>query len=556
MHKGLLAILLLTVLTGCDSPNRNNKQSMKKNPSTPFLWEAANMYFLLTDRFNNGDTSNDVNFERNRETKPLRTFMGGDIKGIIQKIEEGYFDDLGVNAIWFTPVVEQIHDGVDEGAGFTYGYHGYWAKDWTVLDPNFGTSDDLHKLVETAHAHGIRIVFDVVMNHTGPVTEKDPVWGEDWVRTGPMCTYDNFENTTSCTLVANLPDILTESNENVELPSFLTEKWKSENRYEKEMQELEAFFERTGYPRAPRFYIIKWLSDYVSEFGIDAFRVDTVKHTESEIWQELYDEASLAFENWKKTHPERVLADIPFFMVGEVYNYGINGGRMFDYGDKKVDFYEHGFKSLINFDMKYDSQKDYESLFSKYDSLLHNELKGKSVLNYLSSHDDGSPFDQHRERAYEAANKLLLTPGASQIYYGDETNRPLIIPGAEGDANLRSYMNWEDLQNNDSVKAIHEHWKKLGTFRKQHPAIGAGFHKKISDNPYVFSRILETDKLTDKVVVGLDLMQGAKSIPVGDIFPDGSKVTDHYSGMAITIKDGKAKLESPFRIVLLEKTEE
>ncbi|NNC45417.1 MAG: alpha-amylase, partial [Winogradskyella sp.] len=79
------------------------------NDEVPFVWENANIYFLLTDRFKNGDTSNDVNFNRTKKPGKLRGFEGGDIKGIMQKIKEGYFTKLGVNAIWFTPIFEQIH---------------------------------------------------------------------------------------------------------------------------------------------------------------------------------------------------------------------------------------------------------------------------------------------------------------------------------------------------------------------------------------------------------------------------------------------------------------
>ena len=71
-----------------------------------------------------------------KKLENLRGFEGGDIKGITQKIKEGYFTDLGINAIWMTPIVEQIHGGTDEGTGVTYGFHGYWAKDWTKIDPN------------------------------------------------------------------------------------------------------------------------------------------------------------------------------------------------------------------------------------------------------------------------------------------------------------------------------------------------------------------------------------------------------------------------------------
>ena len=86
----------------------------------PFLWEGANIYFLLTDRFNNGNIKNDTTLNRTEQTGTLRGFMGGDIIGITEKIKDGYFTKLGVNAIWFTPIVEQIHGRTDEGTGNTY----------------------------------------------------------------------------------------------------------------------------------------------------------------------------------------------------------------------------------------------------------------------------------------------------------------------------------------------------------------------------------------------------------------------------------------------------
>jgi len=258
---------------------------------------------MLTDRFNNGDKTNDVNFERTNETGGLRGFMGGDLEGITQKIQEGYFKELGINAIWFTPVVEQIHGDTDELTGNTYGYHGYWTKDWTALDPNFGTKKDLEILVKTAHENGIRVLMDVVLNHTGPVTGIDSVWPNEWVRTSPTCEFTTYENTTACALVDNLPDIITESEKPVKLPDALLAKWKEEGRLSNELDELQLFFERTDYPRAPRFYIIKWLTDYVNDLGIDGFRVDTVKHVNENAWAELYKEASIAFDTWKKKHP-------------------------------------------------------------------------------------------------------------------------------------------------------------------------------------------------------------------------------------------------------------
>jgi alpha-amylase len=195
----------------------------------------------------------------------------------------------------------------------------------------------------------------------------------------------------------------------------------------------------------------------------------------------------------------------------------------------------------------------YEELFSKYATLLNYDLKENTVMNYISSHDDGNPFDKKRERTFESATKLLLAPGISQTYYGDESARSLAIEGTKGDATLRSFMNWEDLQSNSKTKEIALHWQKLSTFRKNHFAIGAGIHNQISSKPYVFSRIYTKGKIEDKVVVGLDLPVGEKSISVGTIFSNGDPIKDAYSGSTTIVKERKVTFNTPFSTLLLEK---
>lgn len=553
-RNSILILVLCLALWSCDNKQKktdsNTDTAKVSEAKMPFDWEAANIYFLLTDRFNNGDISNDVNFDRTKETAKLRGFEGGDIKGITQKIKEGYFTDLGINAIWMTPVNEQIHGATDEGTGVTYGYHGYWIKDWTAMDPNYGTKADLKELVEEAHKRGIRVLLDAVINHTGPVTEKDPVWPEGWVRTEPQCKYNNYENTITCTLVKNLPDIKTESNQEVDLPPQLVEKWKAEGRYKQEVSELDAFFKRTGHPRAPRFYIMKWLTDYITEFGIDGYRCDTVKHTEEFVWQEFKDECDYAFNQYKKDNPDKVLDDNDFYLVAEVYNYGISGGKYFDFGDKKVDYFDDAFNSSINFEFKWNArQMLLGDLFKKYNKTLQNDLKGYSVLNYLSSHDDGQPFDPNREKAKETATILMLAPGASQVYYGDELARPLVVQGANGDANLRSNMNWNDVQ---TQKQVLEHWQKLGQFRNSHPAVGAGKHQVISESPYVFSRMYQKGDFVDAVIVAF-VDSDDNILDVSSIFNDGDQLKDAYSGQKMEVKKGKVNLKTQSGIVLLEK---
>jgi alpha-amylase len=531
-------------------------------PAKPFTWENATVYFLLTDRFNNGNPANDLAYGRKADAAVARGFMGGDLAGVTAKIKEGYFTDLGVDAIWITPPVEQIHGSTDEGTGKSYGFHGYWARDFTAVDANLGTENDVRELVETAHAHGIRVLLDVVMNHTGPVTDQDTVWPADWVRTEPTCDFKTAKGTIECALVKNLPDIRTDSNAKVDLPPFLAAKWKAEGRFERETTELADFFKRTGYPRAPRYYLMKWHADWVRKYGFDGFRADTAKHTEAGIWKELKTVAGGAYEDWKRSAAGKrdvaKIGNLPFFMTAEVYNYGVKGGRDYAYDDgAKVDFFANGFDNLINFTLPADARQGYEQLFSSYSQALHGPLRGVSVLNYIDSHDDGNPFDPLRQRPIESANKLLLAPGAAQVYYGDETARVLKIDGAQGDANLRSFMNWDALKSNRRVGLygaadVRDHWARLGRFRHAHPAVGAGVHQMIASSPYTFKRTYAANGVNDRVVVALDLpMDRAVPISVAGVFGEGQTVRDWYSGKTAVVKDGKVQFDTRATVALI-----
>ena len=552
-----MALALGAVAAGAPALAAPTSAAAVKQPAArkPFLWENATIYFLLTDRFNNAFTGNDLAYDRRADAGPLRGFMGGDLAGITNKINEGYFDELGVNAIWLTPPVEQIHEGTDEGTGKSYGFHGYWASDFTAVDANLGTENDFRNFVEAAHARGIRVILDVVMNHTGPVTPYDRVWPSDWVRTDPQCTYKDTKTTIDCTLVANLPDFLTNSDTPVELPERLMAKWQREGRFEQELKELNEFFARTGYPRAPRYYLMKWHTDWVRKYGVDGFRADTVKHVEAKVWKELQTVASAAFEDWKRANPDKKLSDDKFYMTAEVFNYKLQDGQLHDLGGgQTANYYQNGFNSSINFALVNDAKLDYETLFSTYSNALHGgALQGYSVVNYLDSHDFDQPFDPERKKPFESANKLLLAPGAAQIYYGDETARRLDVADAVGDAKLRSFMNWAELDENAQrdgykVAEVRAHWAKLGLFRQAHVAVGAGVHQQLEAKPYVFKRTLRNDK----VVVALDLpTDKASTIKLHGVFANGQKVRDYYSGKTAVVKGGVVNFGTKNAVVLI-----
>ena len=557
---GILALGL--ALTGCggEAPRDDAAEAAAQaaqaaadqTPDPEIAWNSGTIYFLLIDRFHNGNPSNDGALGRRKDGAVLRSFEGGDLQGVLQRLREGWFDELGVTAIWMTPFVEQVAGTVDEGTGTTYGYHGYWARDWTRVDPALGTEADLRAVVDEAHRRGIRVIMDAVINHPGPVTAQDPGWPDSWVRTEPTCAFQDYVSTVTCELVDGLLDFRTDSDAPVELPDFLVEKWQVEGRLADERAELDDWFERTGYPRAPRYYVMKWLTDWVRELGFDGYRVDTAKHFEESVSLELAQEASTAYEEWKSANPDAFLINRPFWMMAEVYNYDVAGGRGFDFGDRTVDFFQYGYDALINFGFKARADGDLDALYGSYAGILRTgPLRGLTMVNYASSHDDGSPLDPDRERPLETGTRLLLAPGMAQVYYGDEVARPLRVDGAVGDANLRSPMDWSAARSAAGQRVL-DHWRLLGRFRAAHPAVGAGAHARIQADPYVFSRVLEANGLVDRVVVGLEQGTGTVTIPVAGVFPDGLTVRDAYSGAEAVVSGGTVTVSTASGVVLLE----
>jgi alpha-amylase len=243
-------------------------------------------------------------------------------------------------------------------------------------------------------------------------------------------------------------------------------------------------------------------------------------------------------------------------MVGEVYGYGIQGGLFYDYGDSVVNFFQHKLKALINFSFKSDAGRDAEDIFSEYSRILNGSLSEYSIMNYISSHDDGGPFDLNREKIFESATKLMLAPGAVQIYYGDELARTLTAEGTKGDAHLRSFMNWEDLENNREkngyrITEVLDLWQRLGRFRNDHPAVGAGVHKMISSDPYLFSRELNRNGIKDQVLVCMG--NPHQPLEVKELFKDETQLKDYYSEKTYSVKNGKINLPENQELYLLGK---
>ncbi len=561
MKKRLLYFgLLLSILL----PNISTGQSLRE---LPFSWDNVTIYFLITDRFNNGDQTNDVNFDRQQNSRNNEIdFHGGDIAGVTEKIREGYFDELGVSAIWVTPVVENRHGfnnpPANDPSFRDYPYHGYHTNDWTAFDPNFTSAAQFEEFIDEAHDHGIRVLLDIVMNHTGYRTYKevngqlefvDEDYPNDWVRL--QCQEDGEPNNgeLSCDDLTRplfgLPDIRTESFNQVALPQWLIDKWEAEGRRQQELDELDAYFARTGKPRAPRYYLIKWLTDWVREYGIDGFRVDTERHVGVDAWAELKDEAVLALKEWKQNNPDKKPDDLDFYMTGEHSGVNIIG----NVGDQLPDDFTVGkFNSMINFRSPKEAYTNLgqEEIFSSFAAKLNNNDGGfgtpgeYNMVSYLRSHDFSEFYTGNM---FYGGTTLLLSPGGVQIYYGDESGRQFFDPQTYPDAGYRGDMNWDSID-----EGMLFHWRKIGTFRRHHISVGAGSHQKLSDSPYIFKREYNRNNESDKTLV----FQGQDGDFVGalnvfGLWPDGTVLKDYFSDLTATVSNGTVTFGTTFGLLLV-----
>jgi len=511
-----------------------------------------------------------------------------------------------VNAIWVAGVYEQTHGWVpDDGGTMHSSYHGYYALDFSTTDLNYGTEDDFKEMVDAAHAKGIRIVMDIVMNHAGYNTYPDMAkygfgkicsvdwddyyysvqkhqafwgsgkcgngdgygnyiayneneganindwstwWGFDWIRADIAGYYQNggANESSGKTCIGSagiescvdfLPDFKTESTQAVSIPQFMQTKWTMEGRKDTEQAELDSFFQERNWTATPRNHLIKWLTDYVREFGVDGFRVDTVKHVNLSDWQALIDEASAAYEEWKDANPTKVPGpeDLPFWTTAEHWNHGA----------EKSDYFNYGFDSMINFSFQGNEANlaGLEDIYADYAGRINTD-PGFNLLSYMSSHDKGISGNRGNK---DAATGLMMLPGGVQIFYGDEVGRELLDVPNDAKSTHHWFRSSMPFGKDDVLLA---HWQKLGKFRNRHVAVGGGAHEKLNDTPYTFSRI----KGDDKVIVVFSV-SGETTIDVSAIgLSAGDTVRDAYSGSTATV-EGTSVTFNAEGVLLLEKAQ-
>ena len=537
--------------------------SAAKNPS--FDWAGATVYFVITDRFADGDSANNVNYGRitdyGSERLNAATFHGGDFKGMLQKAKDGYFTSLGVDVVWMTDVYEQIH-GWMTGSGSVndfphYGYHGYYPLDYTQIDKNYGTIEELRELVDTLHSQGIRVMLGANLNDPGYPTLLDAVqygfaptgltqeeaakhirdwnfdrffenrldwngwYGRGWIRM-PDENWDESDPLQAT--LYGMPDFKDESDEAVKIPQFMHRKWKMEGRANDLWVNPSARSLRKDRSWSPMQYVIAWIASWVEEFGIDGFRCDIVENVHLNRWKELHDACNAALGRWRAKHPGDPASKWTdsFYMTGDFDNASI---------DFKPEYASAGFSSMVNF------------FFPKRGDLDGIVYTWQAYADSVAAHPGWHPFSYlnnsyHRDadstNMADCLTALLLSPGAAQLFYGDETGRGLSDARLNVDAAqaFRSDMNWASV---DSV--LLRHAQRLGSIRRNNPVIGSGRQRTIDTHTAL------RYNGTDTLIIRVNPISG-QLVDLGGTFPDGAILRDLYTGALLPVANGAVTLPS------------
>ena len=453
-----------------------------------FSWDRATIYSIVTDQFHNGDPSNDQAGRQTKEGVSSNVSsgpFGGDFAGIMAKIEDDYFGNLGVDAI----CISQVHPR----SASNDRYSSIWSLDYSRISPSYGTADEFERLVNTAHDRGLRVIMEVSLPQR---TEELAV------------------------------DSLSTENRQV-IREILDEKWGESG---SEMtRSLVHYFDRSGYPVDSDYTTIKWLTDWVRNFGIDAFRIRDAEMVETNLLSVLKAEGVGALRTWKSENPTKSNDDLEFWLMAEVQNHG----------PVKSQYHDAGVDATANFSFA-NGDENLDAIYSDYSASISSD----PAFNMVSFVSSSASKLYERTDLINAGTELYLLPGVIQIFYGDETARPHGENNSEhGD--LLSPMNWDDAD-----ETVRNHWSKLGQFRSQHPAVAAGVHELIDDNPYSFYRGVRIGANVDEIIVVMGAT-GRTQLNVRKYFPDDTILRDAYTGKISMVSFGEAAFEAGEHGVLL-----
>lgn len=457
---------------------------VKKNEND-FDWDEAVVYFMMTDRFFDGNESNNTASGEKTYGNNPGLYHGGDFAGVTAKLD--YLQDLGVNTIWLTPIVENIAgvtvtDEGKEDVPYNAAYHGYWASDFTKLNPTMGTTEEFKTMISEAHKRGMRIMVDIVVNHAGYGTESTfaDMLRDKSVSEGDIKSWQS-----------DLPDFATENAD-------------------------------------VRAKLVEWQTSWMKNYGVDYFRVDTVKHVDSTTWAALKNSTT-------EVNPS-------FKMIGEYYGagYASNGstlgsGQMdadldFDFNDQATSFVSGNISSV-------------EKFLSARNSALNNAYM---TGQFLSSHDEdgfkaslmnGKKYteDKATSAALVAATLQLTAKGIPVIYYGEEV-------GLSGLNNYPYQTNRYDMDFSKATKdnVTYQHYKNLLSIRNAYTDVFArGSRTVVAGSDEEGYDVVSRSYGGTTLYVGMNIKDTAKEVKVPVSLAAGTEVKDLYSGATYTVGSDK-----------------
>lgn len=457
---------------------------VKKNEND-FDWDEAVVYFMMTDRFFDGNESNNTASGTDTYGDNPGLYHGGDFAGVTAKLD--YLQDLGVNTIWLTPIVKNIAgvtvtDEGKEDVPYNAAYHGYWASDFTKLNPTMGTTEEFKTMISEAHKRGMRIMVDIVVNHAGYGTESTfaDMLRDKSVSEGDIKSWQSG------------------------LPDFATEK------------------------ADVRAKLVEWQTSWMKDYGVDYFRVDTVKHVDSTTWAALKNSTT-------EVNPS-------FKMIGEYYGagYASNGstlgsGQMdadldFDFNDQATSFISGNISSV-------------EKFLSARNSALNNAYM---TGQFLSSHDEdgfkaslingkGYTEDEATSAALVAATLQLTAKGIPVIYYGEEV-------GLSGLNNYPYQTNRYDMDFSKATKdnVTYQHYKNLLSIRNAYTDVFArGSRTVVAGSDEEGYDVVSRSYGGTTLYVGMNIKDTAKEVKVPVSLAAGTEVKDLYSGATYTVGSDK-----------------
>ena len=456
-----------------------------KENKNDFDWDESVVYFMVTDRFFDGNESNNTASGADTYGDNPGLYHGGDFAGVTTKLD--YLQDLGVNTIWITPIVENVKgvavtDEGSEDVPYNAAYHGYWASDFTKLNPTMGTTEEFKTMISEAHKRGMRIMVDIVVNHAGYGTESTfaDMLRDKSVSEGDIKSWQS-----------GLPDFATENAD-------------------------------------VRAKLVEWQTSWMKDYGVDYFRVDTVKHVDSTTWAALKNSTT-------EVNPS-------FKMIGEYYGagYASNGstlgtGQMdadldFDFNDQATSFVSGNISSV-------------EKFLSARNSALNNAYM---TGQFLSSHDEdgfkaslmnGKKYteDKATSAALVAATLQLTAKGIPVIYYGEEV-------GLSGLNNYPYQTNRYDMDFSKATKdnVTYQHYKNLLSIRNAYTDVFArGSRTVVAGSDEEGYDVVSRSYGGTTLYVGMNIKDTAKEVKVPVSLAAGTEVKDLYSGATYTVGSDK-----------------